>query len=446
LEPVTWWALVVTGHDGARLLICPKKDAAAPICELKVGQWSAKIQWQFETGEVPRRGVFKFKLLQLRPDGKELKLFLTPICALDGYHHPAGIAEELAALEPMPLPVFGIHELNLEWLDDETWAEVMWEAHRWLGEAAVHLLGGKEWDLFAMHLHCPDWAYHAMATRLDPVTEPDASVRGRFGKLERQFHQAWDEMLGKILAYADEDTIVVIVSDHGAKATGRHVPLNKILQEAGLLVIEETEGQRRIDWSKTQAVGQRSCYVYVNVAGRDPEGIVKPEEYEEVRDRIIEALLSYRDPELNVCPFALVLRKEDARPLGLYGEMVGDIVFAYRPEFGGQHGPHLPTAQWGIGDLRGLLILKGPNIKKGERLTRTAWITDVVPTVCYLAEWPMPRQAEGAVLYQALENPDEKKDELQQVRRNYERLKRAYETDQHLTHSYHDVSSPTGEN
>lgn len=442
VEAVTWWALVVEEGGKLGLIVCPTKDASQPLCELEAGQWSEKIQWQFQTADGPRRGVLKFKLLELGAGGRELKLFLSPICALDGYHHPEGVAEELAGLKPMPLPIFGIQELNMEWIDDDTWAEIMWEAHEWLADAADYLLGSREWDLFAMHLHCPDWAYHAMATRLDPLTEPDEDVRGRFEELEREFHKAWDAMLGKILAHADENTIVVVVSDHGAKATGRHVPINRILQDAGLLAVEQTDEGPRVDWSRTKAITQRSSFIYVNLQGRDPDGIVPSEEYETVRDEIISALLSYRDPDLGICPFAMVLRREDARPLGLYGPMVGDIVFAYRPEFGGQHGPHLPTATWGIGDIHGLLILKGPGIKKGEKLERTAWITDVVPTVCYLAEWPLPRQAEGAILYQALEDPDAKIEELKRLRRNYARLKRAYETDQRLTHSYHDLGAP----
>lgn len=441
LEPQTWWGLVVAGDEGPHLLIYPSKYSTSPICALRVGEWSPKVLWQFNTEEGPRRAVFKFKLLELRPDGKEMKLFLSPFCALDSYHHPAGVAEELAALDPMPLPIFGVSELNLEWIDDATWVEIMEEAHEWLGDAASYLLGSRDWDLFAMHLHCPDWAYHAMSTRIDPLTEPNPAVRKRFEDFERHFHRAWDVMLGKILARADDNTVIVVVSDHGAVATGRHVPLNKILIDAGLLAVEQTDGGPRVDWSKTRAFAQRSSYVYVNLEGRDPQGIVKPDDYESVRDEIITALVSYREPELGVCPFVMAWRREDTRPLGVYGEMAGDVVFAFRPEFGGQHGPHLSTATWGIGDLHGLLVLKGPNIKKGEKLARTAWITDVVPTVCYLAEWPLPAQAEGAVLYQALEDPDAKTEELQRLRRNYERLKRAYETDRNLTHSYHDLGA-----
>jgi hypothetical protein len=98
----------------------------------------------------------------------------------------------------------------------------------------------------------------------------------------------------------------------------------------------------------------------------------------------------------------------------------------------------LPTAKWGLGSVEGLLIVKGPGIAKGEELVRTVWLTDVVPTICHLAEWPVPAQAEGAVIYQALSDRDAKYRELGQVRRHYERLKRAEQTESSLTHTYHD--------
>ena len=56
--------------------------------------------------------------------------------------------------------------------------------------------------------------------------------------------------------------------------------------------------------------------------------------------------------------------------------------------------------------MRGLLMMHGPGIKAGERLQRTVWLVDIVPTVCYLMGIPVPAQCEGAVVYQALEEPD----------------------------------------
>ena len=441
LKPETWWGLVLSDDQGRcdRMLITDSKHAGDPMCELKVGEWSAPIVRTFETEAGPRRTVFKLKLLELSRSGRELKLFLSPLCALDGYHHPPEIAAELEQHVPdMPLPVFGIEELNLEWIDDDTWREIMRENHQWMAHVAEHLLESKQWDLYAMHLHCPDWAYHAMATRLDPLTEPDEAVRARFEKLEREFHRAWDDMLGTIVACADENTVIAIVSDHGAQATTGHVPIRKIMRDAGLLELKQDEqGNDVIDWSQTKAAPQRSCYIYVNLKGRDPEGIVAPgEEYEQVRERAIAALMDYTDPETGLKPFTLALRSEDARVLGLYGARIGDVVFAQRAEFCGQHGPILPTAKIGIGSVEGLLVLAGPGVKQGEVLERNAWLVDVVPTVCHLAEWPMPAQAEGAILYQALSDPDAKTTELRQTRRNYDRLKRADGTDEALTHRY----------
>jgi len=99
-------------------------------------------------------------------------------------------------------------------------------------------------------------------------------------------------------------------------------------------------------------------------------------------------------------------------------------VYAVDPRFGKEHGSFLPTARVGIGDLRGLFIMKGPGVKQGETIQRTVWLTDIVPTVCHLAELPIPKECEGAVLYQALEDPDAKLKELQALRKNVDRLKR----------------------
>ena len=70
--------------------------------------------------------------------------------------------------------------------------------------------------------------------------------------------------------------------------------------------------------------------------------------------------------------------------------------------------------------------MSGPGVKHGAVITRTVRLTDLVPTLCYLAEWPVPRECEG-ILYQALDDPDAHVGELNATRRNVERLKRMVE-------------------
>jgi len=439
LQPKTWYLLALDDGNGfGRVLLCEDRDARTAFAELRPGEWTGNLVQNFVTSEGERDAAFRCKLLELSPDGSSLKLYVTPLCALDGWSYPEEVAREIKS-EGLPMPHGGFQALNLEWVDAGTFLEIVDLAHAWLADAAVYLLENKEWDLFFMHAHCPDWAYHAFATKMDPLTAGSEEEARFYQEVELGFYRSLDRMIGRILEAGGEGNLVILVSDHGAKATTHPFRVAEVLEAAGLLAYRETEeGERVVDWSRTKAVQQRSCYIYVNLKGRDPQGIVEPEDYEKVREEVIRALYDYTDPETGKKPIALALKREDARIIGLYGERVGDIVYAVNPEFGGQHGPHLPTARFGLGDLRGLFVMAGPGVKKGVVLERTVRLEDIVPTICYLAEIPVPRDAEGGIIYQALEDPDLKLDELRKLRRNYRRLQEAFEKERALGHTYNE--------
>ena len=179
------------------------------------------------------------------------------------------------------------------------------------------------------------------------------------------------------------------------------------------------------DITRSKAFPQRTVYIYINLKGRDPGGIVEQADYEKVQQQIIDALYAYVDPVTGKRPVALALSKKDARILGLHGEAVGDVVYAIYPEFGGQHGPQLQTAEWGIGKLRALLAFSGPGIKKGYNLDRTSGLTDVVPTICHMMSWPVPEQTEGNILFQVFENPNLASDRLKNLRESLIRMEEA---------------------
>jgi arylsulfatase A-like enzyme len=85
---------------------------------------------------------------------------------------------------------------------------------------------------------------------------------------------------------------------------------------------------------------------------------------------------------------------------------VGDVVYALAESYGSQHGPFLPSAEWHGGALRGTFALSGPGIRRGVEIERNVWCVDLVPTICHLAGWPVPRDAEGAVIFQAFDEED----------------------------------------
>ncbi len=439
VEPVKWYMLVLDFGDGfSKVAICKNRDYNSAFAILSVGEWSPVIKEVFQTEKGPYKAVFKFKLLELSKDASKLRLYLTPICALQGISKPDDIVEKIQERSNgLPLPSHGVfyEALKLGWIDDRTFLELVDMEHTWLADAACWLMRNYKWDIFIMHAHCPDWAYHIFIDKMEPSKAKEEDVK-LYTKVELGFYQSIDRMIGRIVEAAGKDALIVIVSDHGAKPAGYAFNPWKILKDAGLLKFKVVNGKRVIDWEKTLAVPQRSCYIYVNLKGRDPHGVVPPEMYDEVRDRIIKALYDYTDPETGLKPVVFALKKEDARVIGLYGDRVGDVIFALRGEFGHHHGAQITTARYGIGSLKGLLIISGPGIKKGVKLERTVWLTDIVPTVCYLAELPIPKNAEGGIIYQALEDPDCKIKELQKLRENYQKLKEMIESERALTHTY----------
>jgi len=453
VEPRSWHILLQdtrgAGYD--RALLSESKDVEDAFARLSVGEWSDTIVQEFRTPKGLERGAFKCKLLDLSRDGRSFKLYVTLINALEGWSYPDTIAAEITSQKGLPSPRDGYVPLLLGWIDRETFAQVVEFQHLWTADAVSYLLKTKAWDLFFMHTHCPDWMYHTFSTSIDPSTAIDREEAARYAQLELRLYQSLDRMMERIVACADEETLIIVVSDHGAKASTRRFQVAQVLTQAGLTamtgegsagahgvpMVLGTHGDFQVDWTRTKAYPQRVCYIYVNLRGRDPQGIVEPgEEYEEVREQIIRHLYDYTDPETGKKPIALALKREDARILGLYGDRVGDVVYALNPEFGGEHGNFLPTASYGMGSMKGLLIMCGPGIRRNAVLQRTVSLTDVVPTICYLAELPIPRDAEGGIIYQALEEPDHKLRELKRLRENYARVTRAFMSGQAETHRH----------
>lgn len=452
------WNLLVydsagTGYD--RTIVSLDKDAGNAFAHLTVGQWTGTVIRDYETEQGKRAAAFRCKLIELSPDAERFRLYVTPISALDGWSHPPEIAGEVSFDNAVPVVNSGFMAYNLGWLDARSFLEMVEMEHKWLADTAVHLLTTKEWDLFFMHAHGPDFYYHCFTSHLEVAPSALKSEMEEQEAYELEMYQGLDRMIGRITAAIPEDTVVILVSDHGCKANARKFATSNILIENGFTVLKELpEGSERmgakisganlnevdwseIDWSRTRAVVQRSCYIYLNVKGRDPEGIVEPGvEYEEVRDAIVRALYDYTDPETCRKPIRLALKREDARLLGLYGDRVGDIIYAIAGDYGDAHGSFLPTERYGKGSMEGLLVLAGPGLKQGFKMGRIVRLTDIVPTICHLLDIPVPRDTEGAIMYQALEEPNAKLKEMGDLRRNYDRLKNIYEKERALTHTY----------
>jgi hypothetical protein len=140
--------------------------------------------------------------------------------------------------------------------------------------------------------------WHYMDEEHPNHREDDFLARGIQAVYERM-----DETLGFVLDGIDDETTLVVMSDHGFSPFYRGVNLNSWLLEKGYVTLRDPSRQgeedffMNVDWSRTQAYALGLNGLYLNVRGREKNGTVSPgEEYRELLDRLEKDLLAMRDP------------------------------------------------------------------------------------------------------------------------------------------------------
>jgi predicted AlkP superfamily phosphohydrolase/phosphomutase len=127
-----------------------------------------------------------------------------------------------------------------------------------------------------------------------------------------------DAEIGRIIDSLPLDTSVMIVSDHGAKSMVGAICINEWLQREGYLAMKEVPKQRErfkigmVDWSRTKAWGEGGYYsrIFMNVEGREPNGIISRARYQEERDELKARLEAITD-ENGQCINTKVFRPEE---------------------------------------------------------------------------------------------------------------------------------------
>lgn len=406
---------------------------------IRVGEWSGWIKVRINTvyGELPC--LLKVRATGVAPDGGLLRLERTSVYNTKGWARPEWLGEQLVKnAMAYELPEEDIIGYMVRGKLEPYLREARMEALT-LARAIRYAKEALGWQICFFHFHLLDSVNHRFLTSVYPksplYTEEDAEAAE--SNLEASYRIV-DGLVGDLMrTCVDEETVVVLVSDHGAVPAWRIANIPSALVEAGLLSYKFDNSMKRflVDWSRTQAFPYlEPTYVWVNLKGREPHGIVPEAEYEEVRERIIEALYSLRDPDTGSRIVKLALRKEEADFLGQDGERVGDVVYFLDPPYEifdgrleqlntaelppdllvreaaysaercfGAHAYYLPTARLGEYTVSSILVLYGPGIREGVELRRKVNLVDIAPTLSYLLNIPRPRGSQGRVLHETLE-------------------------------------------
>ena len=173
---------------------------------------------------------------------------------------------------------------------------------------AKHFLKTKPWDFFMLVEMGVDRIHHAFWKYFDPhhrKFEPNSP----YADAIRAYYVHVDKLIGELIAVLPErgKTAILVVSDHGAKRIDGGIAVNEWLIREGYLSVTESPTQpkplgkliaeNKVDWSSTRVWSEGGYYarVFLNVKGREPQGVVEPANYEALRDELVRKLQALGD-------------------------------------------------------------------------------------------------------------------------------------------------------
>ncbi|MBN1274276.1 MAG: alkaline phosphatase family protein [Candidatus Aminicenantes bacterium] len=277
-------------------------------------------------------------------------------------------------------------------------------------EVMDYLIQEKPWDFFMFVEIGVDRMHHAFWKYMD--REHHLYVPGNtYENAIMEYYQDLDAKLERLLSHVDDQTAVLVVSDHGAKRMKGAFCINEWLIEQGYLVLKEKPSspvsldRLDVDWSRTKAWGWGGYYarIFLNIEGREAQGIVSPSDYEKERNLLAEKLAAVKGPAGESWKTKIL------KPQEYFSEAVGDypdlmIYFDdlfWRSAGTLGHGTkYLLENDTGPDDAvhaqEGIYILKDASIKKGGR--KDADILDIAPTILSIMDLPLPDGIKGKSL------------------------------------------------
>lgn len=432
----TYHVLVTArGEAYDQVHLCRARDGAQAAADAAPGQWTAWIVDKFAQPSQPVEAALRFKVMELDPGGRHLKLYRSQVTCTQGFcygncelerelRERFGPYQEHASMTPYTAGM----------ADFDTALEECAYQGLWFAAVGRYLLEREDCSYFTCHWHLFDYLNHIHLADVDPVCPGfDAADRDRVMDLFRRAYQVGDAIVACMQEAQRELTAhrvyVGVLADHGAYPDVRVANIRKFLYDEGFLVLKRgeaavAEDQDRlppeaVDWTRTKAYMRRRGFdITINAEAGS-------EQFRAIERELLTALRTWIDEETGQTVVAIALPKRDAYLLGQWGDQCGDVVFVYDHDYvsgyypqwqgirggdnvgaprvyGAHHGGFLPTDN-GFSSSFGAFLLAGPGLKRNYERDTTRWgyiqAVDVVPTLCRLLGIEPPRHAQGAIAY-----------------------------------------------
>jgi predicted AlkP superfamily phosphohydrolase/phosphomutase len=227
----------------------------------------------------------------------------------------AEVEEELGPDNPYIFDIPNFREKGMEEVHDQ-----LYKMTERKFRVARRLVTTKPWDFFMMVEMGADRLHHVFWQDYDP-THPKYVPGNPFETAFQDYYRYLDREVGSLIELLPDDCVTIVMSDHGARKMQGGVCFNDWLGREGYFATTEPVSEitpiakAPIDWSRTVAWGDGGYYgrCFLNVKGREPQGIVEPSQYEAVRDELVQKLEAMTGPDGE--PFGTkVLKPDDVYP------------------------------------------------------------------------------------------------------------------------------------
>jgi predicted AlkP superfamily phosphohydrolase/phosphomutase len=286
----------------------------------------------FRAGPFRRiRGMCQFRLLAVEP---HFRLYMTPIHV--DPHSPA-VAISHPRIYSMykakllgDFPTLGFAEntwaVNAGVLDPEGFIEQCIGYHEKRADLFYHSLRERQSDLLVCVFDVTDRIQHMFMASSSEEDKGDQPSESQIASIYRRM----DKHVGTVLDMAGQNTVVIILSDHGFRRFERCVNLNGWLRREGYLApapdgADDGKYLRGIDWSKTQAYALGFGGIYINRAGRERQGIVARAQAETLMAEIKSRLETLQDGTRCARPIARVYKTANLYS-GPYADEAPDLI------------------------------------------------------------------------------------------------------------------------
>jgi predicted AlkP superfamily phosphohydrolase/phosphomutase len=311
---------------------------------LQEGEWSEWLTAEFKLLGFLKslRGTCRIYLKEVRP---EFQLYVTPInldpldsampistphdfaaelTAATGRYYTQGMAEDTRALTA------GVFD------DEEFLVQAAMVAAENHGQYR-HVLESFEGGLLFYYFGHLDMVSHVMWRAMDPSHPAHDSVADRpYRNVIEDLYVEADEIVGETLEHIDDDTMLIVMSDHGFASWRRAFNLNTWLKENGYLALEDPSQQgeselfANVDWSRTQAYALGLNGLYINLRGRERFGIVpRRGQRALIIDEIARGLLKVADPKTGELAIASVYRRDQIYADTGHRDIGPDLIIGY---------------------------------------------------------------------------------------------------------------------